>query len=490
MIRFLKINYERLLIISCLLLCLISMYSIAAGQYLLIYITFIVSFATLLIGYVVLNRAQLLKITFFFAPMSIGVGLPGDAEIQVPTEPMIGILTLLLFLYVVSLRHELKILLRHPISILLLAEVVWMIACTVTSELKSVSIKYILIRFCYICTFYFLSAIFFRKEKKPWLLYLLYALGMLLPILNAMLNHGRLGFRQQTSYVMPQPFFSDHTVYGACIAFLIPVILVLIFSGKKFIQGAFARFTLVLLLAVLITAGFLSYSRAAWLSLVAALGLYILIRMRYNGYAFLLTLIMLTGFYFVFEENIQRYLEQNNAISNKENIESQIKSISNINSDVSNKERLNRWKCAIRMGNERPVFGFGPRTYKFFYGNYQQRKDMTYTSTFNGTKGHAHSEYLQYWAETGVLGFALHALIFVVVMFKGIQLVRYVKDSSRRLLATMATLGFTTYFVHGFFNGFLDDDKMASLVFMSMALITVIDIYRHQEVRATESPNE
>ena len=460
---------------------MVSMYSIAAGNYLLTYVTFILGFTALVVGYVVLNRAQLFKMVFFFAPLSVSIGIGGDSEIQLPTEPLIGLLTVLLFLYMFSLRSELKEIFSHPVSLLLLAEIGWMIACTFTSELKLVSLKYILIRVCYISVFFVLGTLLMRQEKKPWIFYILYAVGMIVPIINGMIFHAKLGFLQKTSYVMPQPFFNDHTVYGACIAFLIPAVMAMAFRSKTFIPHPVHRFLVLLLLALLLVAEYLSYSRAAWLSLGGAFGLYLLLKMKFSGRAFIISLLLLSTAAWFFQDTIYRSLSENNAISNKENLELQIKSITNINTDVSNKERLNRWKCAIRMGEERPVFGFGPRTYKFFYGNYQQRKDMTYTSTFNGTKGHAHSEYLQYWAETGIPGFCLHVFLYIVVMFKGINVFQRAREQKNRVFAGMAVLGFTTYFIHGVFNGFMDDEKMASLVFISMAVIVYLDLDEKRE---------
>ena len=48
-----------------------------------------------------------------------------------------------------------------------------------------------------------------------------------------------------------------------------------------------------------------------------------------------------------------------------DNLLKHITSISNISTDASNMERINRWKCALKMFVEKPVFGWGPGTYQF-----------------------------------------------------------------------------------------------------------------------------
>ncbi len=55
--------------------------------------------------------------------------------------------------------------------------------------------------------------------------------------------------------------------------------------------------------------------------------------------------------------------------------------MTNISSDASNLERINRWDCAISMFKERPFFGYGPGTYMFQYAKYQLKKNRTIIST-------------------------------------------------------------------------------------------------------------
>lgn len=478
MFRSFRLTYERGLVAFCILLSAVSFYSIAVSNYLLIYIVFIISFAALTAGYFLLNRAQLFRLLFLFAPLSIAVSLPGEAEIQLPTEPMIGMLTLLLILYLPRMWREVKPILLHPITIVLFIELLWLGVSTINSALPTVSLKYLLIRFCYVGTFFLMATFFMRKEKQPWIIFLMYGIGMIIPIIKAMSFHATLDFSQKGAYVMSKPFYNDHTVYGACIAFMLPILLILFFNIRLFSKSRLLPGFLLVLLVFLAVAEFLSFSRAAWLSLIGAFALYVVLRMGMGGRTFIVGVVLVFIGVVLNFDTLYGKLAENKAVSNREALDQHIKSITSIEADVSNKERINRWKCAIRMGNERPVFGFGPRTYKFYYGKYQLRQDMTYTSTFTGNRGHAHSEYLQYYAETGVFGFALHIVLFILMTYKGIECYRLTTNPRNKLLALMSLLGFSTYLIHGAFNGFMDDDKMASLVFASMAFIVYLDVER------------
>ncbi len=116
--------------------------------------------------------------------------------------------------------------------------------------------------------------------------------------------------------------------------------------------------------------------------------------------------------FFAFQHQILDRLEKNKQDSSANFIE-HVQSIANITSDASNLERINRWQAAIRLFNDRPVFGWGPGTYQFVYSPYQRSKEKTIISTNLGDKGNAHSEYLGPLAEMGFIG-----MLIVLVYFQ------------------------------------------------------------------------
>lgn len=477
-----NIGYEKWVAALCVLLCLVSMYAIANSQYMLIYTPLFIAFFMMLVGHFLLYKKQLMKLVFILVPLSVGVTLFGEAEIQMPTEPIIGLLMILLIATTAGFSGLKKDLWSNAINRLIVFELIWLFVCTLNSELKSVSLKYTFIRTCYTGVFFFLALQWMRSEKKPEKLFLLYLAGMILPIVFTLINHSQLGFTPRTAYHMPKPFYNDHTVFGACIAFVIPMVAVLALSKREESGRWIKKYGLLVVLFLLLGVEFLSYSRAAWLSLAGALGLYVLIRLKAKGGIFLALLLAGGLTVFAAKDFIVDKLSSTEAISSKGDVQDHFKSITNIETDASNKERINRWKCAVRMGEDKPVFGYGPRTYKYFYGRFQVREDMTYTSTFNGTKGHAHSDYLAFFAECGWIGFLLHIALFITVVVKGMNIIRNCVNERNRQIAIGALLGFFTYFIHGIFNGFMEEDKMASLVFLSMAILVYVN---EQETKNT-----
>ena len=154
-----------------------------------------------------------------------------------------------------------------------------------------------------------------------------------------------------------------------------------------------------------------------------------------------------------------------------------IKSSANVSTDASNLERINRWHSAWRMFEARPVFGFGPGTYKFKYAPFQLFSEKTRISTDFGEVGGAHSEYLGPLAEEGLIGFLLMVVLVSTIMYTGIKLYTALTQQSLKRLVLGLLLGLVTYFVHGVLNNFLDTDKAAVPVWGFAAALVAIDIY-------------
>jgi putative inorganic carbon (HCO3(-)) transporter len=466
---------DRFFITGCIALCIIAFSSILFFNYSLNNLLFALIVLSLIAGLLTGNKSFLYKALFFFIPLSVPIALSGGYELQFPTEPLIGVFSILVLISTQGAADFYKNLIKHPISKIIAIEISWLLLSSCFSELKLVSFKFTIVRICYVLVFYILMIQWMQRYNKPLYFFLVYALGFIVPIANAIHFHAGYNFAHGVSYIMPRPFFNDHTVYGACIAFLIPVLMLITFYYKRFFKNRGILLVLIPLLLLFFVAEYFSFSRAGWLSLAFCAVLYAGLRWGISVKAFIAIILVSGSMLWLNKDLLISKISETKATSNKEDLRQTIGSIANIQTDASNKERLNRWKCAIKMGKEKPLLGFGPRTYKFFYGQYQEKKDMTYISTYNGIKGNAHSEFLSYFAECGLGGMIIHFLLFFITGLKGIDLVKRCKIKANKIMATALVLGFFTYFVHGFFNGFMEEEKMSSLVFMSMAGIFYID---------------
>ena len=169
-------------------------------------------------------------------------------------------------------------------------------------------------------------------------------------------------------------------------------------------------------------------------------------------------------------------LEQNRQDSSAEFTE-HLQSMTNISTDASNLERLNRWGSAWRMFNERPAVGWGPGTYAFQYAPFQLANEKTIISTNAGDAGNAHSEYIGPLSEQGLFGMISFALIVICIIYYSVRLYVRIDNREHRMYMVCMFLGLISYMLHGMLNNFLDTDKISAPFWGFTAAIVAIDVY-------------
>jgi O-antigen ligase len=205
------------------------------------------------------------------------------------------------------------------------------------------------------------------------------------------------------------------------------------------------------------------------------MGIWMLILLKIRFRTMVITAVSLIAIVLLFQNQLVQYMERNEDESSS-NLLEHFSSMSNITSDASNLERLNRWGCAIRMFEDKPVFGFGPGTYMFKYAPYQLSRDKTIISTNMGDAGNAHSEYLGPLSESGLGGMLTFLLVVVMVVFTAVKTYSRLNDKRLKGILVSTFLGLVTYYAHGFMNNFLDTDKAAVPFWAFTAMIVWIDL--------------
>lgn len=417
---------------------------------------------------------KIILIITFLTPFAINVrSFDIGIGVSIPTEPlMLGVL-LVFFLKLFYENTIDKKLLRHPVTIAILINLVWIFITSLTSELPLVSFKFLLARLWFIVPFYFIGVKLFKKFENISLFLWLYIIALSAVIFYSLYNHALSGFEEDPSHVVMTPFYNDHTVYGAVLALFLPFIFVSIFNSEN--SGS-RKFTISAVFVLFVVALIFSYSRAAWLSVAAAVFVYfiILLKIKFKWIA-LFTVAIVSGF-FLFQNEIYDKLEKNSRESST-NFEDHLKSITNISSDASNLERINRWQSAIRMFRDHPVMGIGPGTYQFLYAPYQLSKEKTIISTNAGDRGNAHSEYIGPLTESGVPGMLSFLAIVICVLYTAMRVFRRSADQKVKTISLVLMLGLVTYYVHGTLNNFLDSDKASVPFWGFTAIIVALDLY-------------
>jgi O-antigen ligase len=417
--------------------------------------------------------------TFFFiiamTPLSVNIEEYTDGfGLFLPTEPLLFGTMMLLLMQSLYSRVFPDYLWRNPIVIVMIIYLIWIFITSITSEQPVVSFKYLLARLWFIIPVLFYgSNLFFDPKKIKWFLWL-FITGMILVICYTITIHAYYRFGEKESHWVMWPFFKDHTIYGALVALIVPLVFALYFSRR---HTPLVQFILIGFMVINLIGLYFSYTRAAWLSIVLALGVWALIRFKVRFSIFSTAVLMVLGFIWYSWDGIQQDLARNKSEHTTEEFGERLESATNVTTDASNLERINRWSCAIDMFEERPLVGFGPGTYAFEYARFQDPENLTIISTNFGVGGNAHSEYLGPLAEMGLIGMLLvFALVFVIFYFS-IKLYHRWPESDRetRTLIMGMILALTTYFIHGLLNNYLDTDKAAIPIWGMCAVFIALD---------------
>ncbi|HVD97785.1 MAG TPA: O-antigen ligase family protein [Cytophagaceae bacterium] len=478
---------------------LVSMVLLAAG---LFFYTENFLFAALIVVPLVLfallaDYRIILYMLVFFLPLSTTFRIGEiNLNIAMPSEPFIGLLAViaLIFIFIQDKRSGV---LRHPVTILLFVYWASLVVSLIFSTMPSVSFKTLLVASAYLLVFYFLIAYYFLyNDHKVKNIFAAYALSFTAIVIYITWKHSDHAFNKNVSAVVVDPFFSDHTIYGACLAFMVPIVGILYFQARVFNLNYFQKLLAGFSLLCFLVGIYLSHSRATWISLACMIALLLILRMKIK----FSTLMIVMGIVLVVAllnlEALMPVLIKNkyDSKAKRANLEEQIKSVTNIKNDVSNAERVNRWLCAARMFKEKPVTGFGPGTYQFKYIPFQKGSEMTPISitsaknNFNkGMGGTAHSEYLLALAESGLVAGIVLLAMALYSIYLGMKLY-YKEQGPYKYYALMMLLSLFTYFIHGIFNNFLTTDKAAFLVWGGLATLCALDL-RYKKNNSTKNTN-
>ena len=440
-----------------------------------------------IIAYLLLFRVDLaMYLMAFSTPFSIGLDTEKvQFNISLPAELLMISLT---FLFLARICYDLRFkknVLKHPVTIAILCYLTWMFICCITSEIPLVSFKFWAAKIWFVCSSFFMVIHLMDKDRSRWITYFnCYAIALGCVVVITTIKNAQVGFGEHIAHWIMNPFYNDHTAYGAVLALFLPMTIGLLFlpetkRGMRVLYG--------ILIAIFLLGTYLSFCRAAWLSLIGALGIWCVVKLRIKFSWFIAGVVVVGTLLFAFSDDILYKMSRNSQDSST-NFAEHLQSISNIKTDASNVERLNRWHSAFAMIEERPVMGWGPGCYQFCYAPYQDSRYHTIITTDFGDGGNAHSEYIGPTAETGFVGLFTVLALVMLVLYYGFRTYQRSHDKSVRRLSLAATLSLITYFIHGVMNNFLDTDKLSLPYWGLFALIVVLSAETEsKEARSLEA---
>ncbi|MDG1476312.1 MAG: O-antigen ligase family protein [Vicingaceae bacterium] len=430
------------------------------------------------------NLDKLMWFVVFCTPFSLNLEELdiGGVGMYLPTEPLMFGIMLLFFLKLFLAGSYDRRVIYHPVTIAVLFNLVWIFITSLTSEMPVVSFKFLLSRMWFVVSFYFVAMQLFKVKKNYQIYMWSYIIPLAAIIMYAVIRLATYAFDEKAGHWVMEPFFKDHTSYGAVVALYFPMLF--LFIHKRY--STYVRMFAYILIVVFGLGLVFSYTRAAWVSVLMAGILFLIYKYRIK-FKYLLSVGVVGVLILAMSwTSIMMKLEKNNQDSSGK-LSEHVESISNVSTDASNLERVNRWVSAWRMFKERPVFGWGPGTYVFQYAPFQLSYNATIITTNAGSNGNAHSEYIGPLAEQGFIGMLSMVLLLMAVYYRGSLLYHRLPDGEHKSVVLFTLISLLTYVVHGFLNNYLDTDKASIPFWGFIALIVAIDIYHCNSPESLDS---
>lgn len=445
--------------------------AIASGHYLLVGVPVVA-----LIAYLALvDFRALFYLLLFCLPLSTEVVLPGGFGTDLPTEPlMVGLMLIALLFALAGLRRLDISTYRHPITFLLLLHLGWIYLTTITSNLWFVSLKFSLAKTWYVVVFYFLAAYLLRDIQQQKRFFWLVFLPLLLTVLVTMARHATYGFSFVGIHKVLHPFQRNHVNYAAMLTLFMPFVW---FAWRRQQQRSWRWWLLLGSIALLLLAIYLSYTRAAYLALLASVGAYFAFRQKLIRYLIGAGVVVaLLGLAYVVQQN--RYLEYapnyDRTVTHYE-FDNLVEATYKLE-DISTMERLYRWVAGLKMSPEEPWVGFGPGNFVNFYRSFTVTRFETYVSD-NPEQSGIHSYYLMTLVEQGIVGLFIFLLLNFFLLIRGEQIYHATRDAVRKGIVMSVLLCLVVIDVFLLINDLIETDKVGPFFFMSAALLLNIDRY-------------
>jgi O-antigen ligase len=413
-------------------------------------------------------------------PLSTEIVLPNGFGTDLPSEPLIVGLMLVFLIYLAQPGKRLDIrFLLHPITLLLVAHVGWIYLTTFTSSLWVVSLKFALAKTWYVVVFYFMAGWLLTTEKDIRQLFWAFFYPLLFTVLVVFVRHGLDGFTFQSIHKVLHPFYRNHVNYAVSLALFAPLMWLALswmapHTRKRKIMLGIAAF---MLLAV-----YLSFTRAAYVALLVAVGGYFVVRWRLTRLAIasaLLATVITFGF-FAYRNAYLLYAPNYDRTIAHQSFDNLIEATYKME-DISTMERLYRWIAGVYMSREYPVVGFGPGNFLNFYKSYTVNSFQTYVSN-NPEQSGIHCYYLMTLVDQGIIGLLLFLALSFYTLIRGEQIYHSISDPPRKRIVMMALLCLIVIHTFLIINDLIEVDKVGSFFFIYTALLVNADIRWRQIV--------
>lgn len=430
--------------------------------------------ALLFAGLVIADYRKVYLFLFLLLPVSFDFDITRSLAINLPAEPVMMILFVLLVVLWIKDRHLVDPrFVRHPVIILLLIHLLWIGIMQLYTVNYVVTLKFFLAKLWFVGVGTFMTAVLAGNREGFQQLAWATFISLVPATVFILLRHAATGFSFEEVNATVMPIFRNHVNYAALLTIVLPWFW---FMRKWYPSGSVWRNWLTFGIIILLAGTFFSYTRAAWIALFGALGAYYLIRQGLLKYTFLTALIgSLVLIYYLAKDN--KYLDfapnYETTIYHTE-LGDHLEATVNFQ-DVSSAERVYRWVAAFHMFTEKPLTGNGPGNFYPYYKEHTVLSFMTYVSD-NEERSTVHNYYLLILVEQGLIGFIIFLLLVLAVLWYGENLYHQVQDTALKQYVMALLLSIIIILIHLLVSDLMEVNKIGTLFFVATGLLVALGI--------------
>ena len=402
-------------------------------------------------------------------PWSIEYNFTPSLGTDLPDEPLMLLTAMAALILIIHNRKRLNSSFRHPLVIIILIQLVWIMITVIYSTGILVSFKYLLAKVWYLLAFVAAPVYLFRDRKTMERSFVFLLFSMMTFMLFAIIKHAQYNWTFENINDALDPFFRNHVNYSSLLVFMVPVQIAII----QLAASKRLKMVVQCLMFVTIVALYFSYARGAWLALIAGFVSYWLIRKKllFAGYLFFLLVCITAIFWLKSNDNYLKLAPDYNTTIFHTDFREHLVATYQMK-DVSTAERFHRWVAGVRMINDSWKTGFGPTSFFREYKSYTQPAFKTWVSK-NEEQSTVHNYFLLLIIEQGAMGLLIF-LLLLGVMFWHTQKI-YHSTQQRKLKVMMGAVGalLVMQCVINSLSDLIETDKVGSVFNLCLALIIV-----------------
>ncbi len=420
-------------------------------------------------------------IFLFTIPASIQINFSNDTmAVTLPDEPLMWVFLLLgVLVYVRNPDTLPKWWWKDGMVFIVVLQFVWTIVSVIFSKMVFFSLKFLLAKSWLLACFFVMPVWIFREKKDFVKGFLVLLIPMLITVIVILIHHAMLHFSFEKVQKSMSGLYYNHVDYSTVISMFFPLLLIAwpLTRGR----GILTKAPLLAIILLFIAGITFSYARAAVIGIVFAIAVGLAIRMRLVNFIMpaIYGLIILAMCYLVPNNKYIEFRPDYNKTYMHKNFTDHLIATFR-GKDMSSMERLYRWIAAIRMSNDRPITGYGPRAFYYYYKPYAVTTFQTYVSR-NPEHSTTHNYFLYMLVEQGWPAMILYAILIYAIFAKAQRIYHRFQDRFYRIVTIGLAMTLAVGFVNNFFSELIETHKVAALFYIPLALLVILDKKSREE---------